>query len=399
MDKPTENDILEIARQVGLEFPADELASTTALTAAFLEGFDALEDLPDEIPEVRWPREGYRRPGPEENPLNAWVHLARVSGAEGGPLAGRTVALKDNVALAGVPMGGGTDFLASYVPPCDATIVDRILDAGGTILGKAACEYLSASGGSHTSASGMVHNPHRRGHSAGGSSSGSAALVANGDVDLAIGGDQGGSIRIPSAFCGTVGMKPTFGLVPYTGILSIEATIDHSGPITANVADNALFLEVLAGADGIDPRQSGCQTSAYTEALDKNVAGMRIAVLEEGFLADGPAIAPVRRAASDLAELGAKVEPISIPEHVTHAVSLLPTFLTGATDGLFADGAASQSAGLGLPGLTDAFARWRETPGGLPGQARVWLLASLWSERRGARGYYAKAQNLRRRLR
>ena len=114
-------------------------------------------------------------------------------------------------------MMNGASTLEGYVPDVDATIVTRILDAGGTILGKAVCEYFCFSGGSHTSASGPVHNPRRQGYSAGGSSSGSAALVAAGEVDLAIGGDQGGSIRIPSAYCGIYGMKPTHGLVPYTG--------------------------------------------------------------------------------------------------------------------------------------------------------------------------------------
>ena len=105
------------------------------------------------------------------------------------------------------------------------------------------------------SASGPVRNPHRTTHTSGGSSSGCAALVASGEVDMAIGGDQGGSIRIPAAFCGIVGMKPTWSLVPYTGILPIEPTVDHSGPMTANVADNALLLEVIAGPDGLDSRQ------------------------------------------------------------------------------------------------------------------------------------------------
>ena len=110
-------------------------------------------------------------------------------------------------------------------------------------------------------------------------SSGCAALVAAGEVDLAIGGDQGGSIRVPSAFCGIVGMKPSHGLVPYTGILSLEATIDHTGPMTATVADNALLLEVIAGPDGYDSRQVDVRTAAYTEALGQGCEGRG-----EGFL-------------------------------------------------------------------------------------------------------------------
>ena len=161
--------------------------------------------------------------------------------------------------------------MEGYTPEIDATIVTRILQAGGTIAGKAHCENFCLSGGSHTNAAGPVHNPWKRGYMAGGSSSGSAALVAAGEVDMAIGGDQGGSIRIPSSNCGVYGMKPTHGLVPYTGIMPIEQTIDHVGPITGNVADNALFLEVLAGEDGLDPRQYAPEVHRYTEALGPGV--------------------------------------------------------------------------------------------------------------------------------
>ena len=205
-----------------------------------------------------------------------------VKGASKGPLKGKTVALKDNVMLAGVPMMNGAATLEGYVPDLDATIVTRILDAGGEIVGKAHCEAFCLSGGSHTNASGPVHNPHKMGYSAGGSSSGSAALVVAGEVDMAIGGDQGGSIRIPASYCGIVGLKPTHGLVPYTGVMPIEIFIDHTGPMTANVADNALMLETLAGPDGYDPRQYNVETHAYTEALGGEAKGLRIAVVSEG---------------------------------------------------------------------------------------------------------------------
>ena len=140
-------------------------------------------------------------------------------------------------------------------------------------VGKVHCEYFCFSGGSHTCAAGPVHNPHKMGYSAGGSSSGSAVVVATGEADMAIGGDQGGSIRIPAAFSGIYGMKATYGLVPYTGVMPIELTIDHTGPMTANVRDNALLLEVLAGADGLDPRQGALKVAKIHRASSTAASG------------------------------------------------------------------------------------------------------------------------------
>src|SRR6202022_4139225 len=116
---------------------------------------------------------------------------------------------------------------------------------------------------------------------------GSGAVVAGGAVDMALGGDQGGSIRIPSSWCGIVGLKPTHGLVPYTGIFPIEATLDHTGPMTKTVADAALLLEVIAGEDGLDPRQVHVRTAPYTESLGGTVAVLRVPVVREVFAWEG----------------------------------------------------------------------------------------------------------------
>ncbi len=229
--------------------------------------------MPDEVPQVRYPRTPGYRPAAEENPHNAWYRKTSIVGAASGKLKGKRVALKDNIMLAGVPMMNGSSTLEGYMPEFDATIVTRMLDAGAEIAGKVHCESFCLSGGSHTNATGPVHNPHKMGYSAGGSSSGSGVVVALGEVDMAIGGDQGGSIRMPSSFCGTYGMKPTWGLVPYTGIMPIEIYVDHTGPMTANVADNALLLEVIAGDDGYDPRIKAPQVQRYTKALGRRCRG------------------------------------------------------------------------------------------------------------------------------
>ena len=245
--RPSLDQLREVAEELGMHMSDADLRSFDALMQGNYAAYDAVDAMADYVPPVKYPRTPGYRPEGEENKHNAWYVKTTIKGAARGKLAGKTIAVKDNICVAGVPMMNGASTLEGYVPNTDATVVTRILDAGGTILGKAHCEYFCFSGGSHTGAAGPVHNPHKMGYSAGGSSSGSAVVVATGEVDMALGGDQGGSIRIPSAFSGTYGMKGTHGLVPYTGIMPIEVTLDHTGPMTSNVHDNALLLEVIAG--------------------------------------------------------------------------------------------------------------------------------------------------------
>src|SRR3989454_3497176 len=252
--RPTVPKATALADDLGFTLSDAVAQSFLGLMAGSFAAYDAVAAMPDHVPAVRYPRTPGYRPEGAENRYNAWYVKTTVKGTQTGKLAGKTIVLKDNVCLAGVPMMNGASTLEGYVPDVDATIVTCMLDAGGTIVGKTHCEYFCFSGGSHTCAAGAVHNPHKMGYSSGGSSSGSAVVVATGEADMAIGGDQGGSIRIPAAFSGIYGMKGTFGLVPYTGVMPIEITIDHTGPMTNNVRDNALLLEVLAGADGLGPR-------------------------------------------------------------------------------------------------------------------------------------------------
>jgi amidase len=342
------------------------------------------------------------RPQPEENPRNAWYVKTRVEGAATGKLRGKTVVLKDNVMLAGVPMMNGASTLEGYTPEVDATIVTRILDAGGTIVGKAHCEYFCLSGGSHTNATGPVHNPHKMGYSAGGSSSGSAVIVALGEADMAIGGDQGGSIRMPSSFCGIYGMKPTHGLVPYTGIMPIEIYVDHTGPMTATVRDNALLLEVLAGPDGYDPRQYAPVVHPYTEALGGGVDGLRIAVVKEGFgLANSErdVDAKVRKAAERLGKLGARVTEVSIPWHTLAGALWLPIGVEGLTQTMmWGDGYGLSRPDLYVASLMDFHRGWRQRANELSETTKLFtMLGTYIHEHHGSR-YYGKAMNVTRRL-
>src|SRR5437764_610181 len=225
--------------------------------SATFESYRRIDQLPEPALPVLYARTGGYRPAAEENPLNAWYQKCSIQGAASGLLAGKRIAIKDNVCVAGIPMMNGSSVLEGYTPEFDATIVTRILDAGGEIVGKAVCENLSFAGSSFTASTGPVFNPHQPARSAGGSSSGSAALVVAGECDMAIGGDQGGSITIPGSWCGAYALKPTYGLVPYSGIFPIELTLDHVGPLAATTADVALLLEGIVGEDGLDRRQKG----------------------------------------------------------------------------------------------------------------------------------------------
>ena len=402
---PSIDTLAAIAASYGMDLSEEDLDSFHGLISPIMASYERLDQLPEPSLPVKYPRTPGHRPAPEDNPLNAWYWRSELKGADSGPLAGKTVAIKDNVSVAGVPMMNGTAILEGYVPDSDATIVTRILDAGGTILGKAVCESLCISGGSHTSDTGPVRNPYDPTRSAGGSSSGSAALVGAGDVDMAIGGDQGGSIRIPGCWCGIYGLKPTYGLVPYTGIFPIELTLDHTGPMARSAADCALLLEAIAGPDGLDPRQNAnLLPQSYSQTLTGDVSGLRIGVLEEGFGIDGLSEEDVdesnREAAAALEKLGVSVTSVSVPWHKDGVHVWNGIGIEGLTLLMIADnGMGTNWKGHYSTSLLDAFARGRRSRANDFSETvkMVILLGQYLHDDYHGR-YYAKAQNLGRSL-
>jgi amidase len=399
---PTPDQLRAAAAEMGLSLTDKDVESFVHLMRPSIAAYNAVDLMPDNLPPVRYPRTPGYRPAGDENRYNAWYVKTTVEGAPAGKLKGKRIVLKDNIMLAGVPMMNGAATLQGYVPDVDATVVERILDAGATIIGKAHCESFCLSGGSHTSALGPVHNPRRMGYSAGGSSSGSAALVAAGEADMALGGDQGGSIRMPASFCGIYGMKPTHGLVPYTGIMPIEIFVDHTGPMTRSVADNALLLEVLAGPDGYDPRQYNVQVKNYTEALGQDISGLRIGVVSEGFRqanAEEDVNAKARAAADRFGKLSARVDEVSIPMHLLGPAIWTPIGTEGLTQTMmYGDGYGVSRPDLYVTSLMDFHRNWRARANELSETTKLFTLLGTYIRRYHGSRYYGKAMNIVRRL-
>lgn len=394
MSTPTFDDIRQAATTLGLAVDDATLRQLEPFVTGMAGSAAAAQLAP--APTVGAARDPGKAPAPDDNALGAWYWQCSIREADTGLLAGRTVALKDNIALAGIPMMNGTAALADYVADDDATVVRRILAAGGEITGKAVCENLCLSAGSHTAASGPVRNPHDHSRTTGGSSSGCGALVAAGAVDMAVGGDQGGSIRIPASHCGIVGHKPTHGLVPYTGAVSLDPGVDHLGPMARNVHDVALLLEVLAGADGFDPRQRDLPPVAYRDALSGSADGLRIGVLAEGFghaNSDPRVDELVRAQAARLGGAGAALVDVSVPAHRS-SVGLAGAILgEGLVMGAFG---ASCLGGFGrghyLPSLVEHWGRKRGSSE-LPPTALVMSLVGQLSLQQDHGARYGRAYN------
>lgn len=204
-ERPTVDDIIEVGESFGFSLSTDEAAIYQDHIAAQLAAFDSFlhERLDEGAPEVTFPaREPGYRPGPDEDRFNAWMWKCNIEGAADGILAGKTVSYKDHTAVAGIPCTFGTYALDGFIPDFDATVVARVLEAGGTIVGKNVMNGLAGGKayGGPTGDYGRPLNPHDPAHMTGGSSSGSGAALAAGEVDISFGGDQGGSIRIPAAW-------------------------------------------------------------------------------------------------------------------------------------------------------------------------------------------------------
>ena len=398
------NQVLKIADSFGFDLSLEDAQSFAGMMPVLKESYDRVDALAEPTLPVKYPRQPGFRPSPRDNPHNAWYWKTDLKGADAGPLLGKRIALKDNICVAGVPMMNGSRVLEGYVPEVDATVVTRILDAGATIVGKAACEDLCFSGTSHTCATGPIKNPHKPTHSAGGSSSGSAVVLVTGEADMALGGDQGGSIRLPSSWSGVYGLKPTHGLVPYTGIMPMEVTIDHCGPMANSVADVAQLLSVIAGVDGLDPRQIDTKTQDYTADLGQGPQGLKIAVLKEGFgrpESEDLTDQKVREAIERLQSAGASVSEISEPRHIDAYHVWAVICVDGATNMMIkGNGFGTGWSGHYVTSLLDAFARgWRSRPDDLSDPVKLTLFMGEYIHNRYHGRFYAKAQNLKRVMR
>jgi amidase len=393
---PDLNDLKTAAASMGQDLNETRLEEIIKFLGPFAEGYKYLDEKKQPLPELKYPVRSYRDPDPRENKYGAWQVICDLKGSGSGPLKGRRVAIKDNIFVAHVPMVNGTEYMRGFRPEFDATVVTRLLDAGAHIAGKSTCEYMCISGGSATASRGIVGNPHRLGYSAGGSSSGSAVLVGSGQIDLALGCDQAGSIRIPASFCGAYGMKATHGLIPYTGILGMESMLDNVGPITSNVADSALMLEVLAGYDGLDTRQGQLQLHKYTDALEQDFTGMKIGVVKEGFshpLGDNEVDLCVRQASERLRKIGFEIEDVSIPMH-PEGVAIWGAIVTdGIRETLSNGGNGYNLNGLFSPALFEVMKDWESKLDEFPINVQlVMLLAKYMEQYKGE--YYGKAKNL-----
>ncbi|MDK6233334.1 Asp-tRNA(Asn)/Glu-tRNA(Gln) amidotransferase subunit GatA [Aerococcus sanguinicola] len=237
------------------------------------------------------------------------------------PLQGIPLGIKDNIVTENLRTTAASRMLENFVPVYNSTVCDRLEAAGAIIIGKLNMDEFAMGGSTETSYFGQTRNPWDTDRVPGGSSGGSAAAVAGGEVVAALGSDTGGSIRQPAAFTGIVGLKPTYGLVSRWGLIAFGSSFDQIGPMTRTVEDNAIILEAIAGHDDHDSTTADLTVPKYSQNLDDGIEGLKVAVPKEFFAegVDEKVQENVRQAIAKLEELGAIVEEVSIP-HLKYGI-------------------------------------------------------------------------------
>ena len=327
----------------------------------------------------------------------ARVDALLARGEDAGPLAGVPVGIKDVLVMTGAPATAGSKILAGYRPPYDATSVTKLEAAGAVLLGKLNCDEFAMGSSNENSAYGPVRNPRALDRVPGGSSGGSAAAVAAGFAAATLGTDTGGSIRQPAAFCGVVGLLPTYGRVSRYGLIAFASSLDRVGPFTANVTDAATMLGVLAGKDPLDATSADRPVDDYVGALAKPVAGLRVGVPEEYF-GDGldeEIRAAIEKVLDGLKAAGCELVKVSLP----HTKYGIPAYYVLATAEASSNLSRFDGVRFGLRSkesntLSNMYKKTRDEGFGAEVKRRI-LLGTYALSAGYYDAYYRKAQQIR----
>ena len=346
-----------------------------------------------------------------ENPkTNAYLHFsperalsaagvvdAKIAkGEEPGALAGVPIGVKDVILVKGLRNTCGSKLLEKFVAPYDATAVARLEAAGGIIIGKANCDEFAMGSSNENSAFGPVRNPVALDRVPGGSSGGSAAVVAQGTAVVSLGSDTGGSIRQPASFCGVVGVTPTYGRVSRYGLVAFASSLDHIGPIARNVRDSATLLQAIAGRDPLDATSAFAPVADYAAAMTGDVRGMRIGLPKEYF--DGLESETgglIQQGIEALRKLGCEVKHVTLP-HTEYAISSYYVICTAEASSNLAryDGVRYTSRPEGVTTLANLY---RDTRGdGFGAECKRRIMLGTYVLCHGYYdAYYKKAQQVR----
>lgn len=315
-----------------------------------------------------------------------------------GSLSGKLIAIKDNINVKGLANSCGSEFLKNYIAPYDATVIKKIRKAGGTIVGKANLDEFAMGSSTEYSAFGVTKNPINPDHVPGGSSGGSAAAVAAGLVDYALGSDTGGSIRQPAGFCGVVGLKPTYGRVSRYGITAFASSLDQIGPITRTVDQTAELLQVIAGKDEHDATSTDIEVDDYLGKINDDSVksvGVPYHLLDDGLHPDVKA--RILESIEALKKAGKEIKDISLP-HLSYSIAVYYILATAEASSNLArfDGVRYGKRTSGdVDSINDFYAANREAGFGEEVKRRIMLgtyvLSSGYYD-----AYYARAQKVRR---
>jgi aspartyl-tRNA(Asn)/glutamyl-tRNA(Gln) amidotransferase subunit A len=313
------------------------------------------------------------------------------------PLGGVPVAVKDVMCTRGVRTTAGSKILGNFIPPYDCTAVARLESAGAVVLGKLNCDEFAMGSSNENSAFRPVRNPRDKTRVPGGSSGGSAAAVAADMAVATLGSDTGGSIRQPAAFCGVVGVLPTYGRVSRYGLIAFASSLDHIGPLTKTAKDAALVLRTIAGRDPMDATSAEVPVPDYVAELETPVRGLKVGVAKEYF---GEGLEPeIRKSVEDgiqqFAKLGCEIVEVSLP----HSEYAIPTYYIVATAEASSnlarfDGVRYGYRAKGVRTLSDMYRRSRDKGFGAEAKRRI-MLGTYALSAGYYDAYYLKAQKVR----